>query len=295
MTAPPLLALTEIAFSDADFRSVAALAQARFGLNLSEAKKPLVQSRLTKRLRAREIDNFPAYLALLDRREEEEERRALVSVLTTNVTSFFREAHHFDMLRETCLPPLLEDLRSGGRLRLWSAGCSSGQEAYSMAMTLLELDPAAAEHDLRILATDIDPQIIDRARRGLYPPEEASGLPGPCRARWTEETGPAGALSMAPTLRGLITFAELNLMDPWPFQGPFDIIFCRNVAIYFNQQTQAQLWQRFAGMLAPGGYLFIGHSERLTGPATQALSVTGITSYRKAPDRRTGPQNRRRL
>ncbi|WP_430523026.1 CheR family methyltransferase [Ponticoccus litoralis] len=150
-------------------------------------------------------------------------------------------------------------------------------------MSVLDQFPDAANLDLRILATDIDPQIVDRARAGSYPGEEAAGIPAPYQAKWVRRSDDGGRLTMGEPLRQLITFAELNLMDPWPFKGPFDVIFCRNVAIYFNQQTQQNLWQRFCQMLIPGGYLFIGHSERITGPATQDLSGVGITSYRKRP------------
>lgn len=276
-------AATEIAFSDADFRAIAAIAQERFGLNLAESKKPLVYSRLSKRLKARNLNGFPDYLKLLEQAEETDERQELISALTTNVTSFFRETHHFETLASECLPALAAGARSGRRIRLWSAGCSSGQEPYSIAMSVLDQFPDAANLDLRILATDIDPQIVDRARAGSYPGEEAAGIPAPYQAKWVRRSDDGGRLTMGEPLRQLITFAELNLMDPWPFKGPFDVIFCRNVAIYFNQQTQQNLWQRFCQMLIPGGYLFIGHSERITGPATQDLSGVGITSYRKRP------------
>ncbi|WP_418591826.1 CheR family methyltransferase [Ponticoccus sp. (in: a-proteobacteria)] len=276
-------AATEIAFSDADFRAIAAIAQERFGLNLAESKKPLVYSRLSKRLKARNLNGFPDYLKLLEQPEETDERQELISALTTNVTSFFRETHHFETLASECLPALAAGARSGQRIRLWSAGCSSGQEPYSIAMSVLDQFPDAANLDLRILATDIDPQIVDRARTGSYPGEEAAGIPAPYQAKWVRRSGDGGRLTMGEPLRQLITFAELNLMDLWPFKGPFDVIFCRNVAIYFNQQTQQNLWQRFCQMLIPGGYLFIGHSERITGPATQDLSGVGITSYRKRP------------
>jgi chemotaxis protein methyltransferase CheR len=281
--------MLEIPFSDADFHAVAGLAQARFGLNLSPSKKPLVRSRLAKRLRLRGIDSYGAYLALIDLPEEGAERQALVTALTTNVTSFFREAHHFDTLRAECLAPRADAIAAGQRLRLWSAGCSSGQEAYSIAMVVRDLLPEAARQDLRILATDIDPQIVARARRGSYAAEEAASIPAIHRRRWVESAAEEGRVTMAEPLRRLITFAELNLMEPWPFHGPFDAIFCRNVAIYFNKETQQRLWQRFARMLVPGGHLFIGHSERVTGPAAEALRPVGITSYQRAPETAKDP------
>ncbi|MEQ5872908.1 protein-glutamate O-methyltransferase [Sagittula sp. NFXS13] len=270
----------DIPFSDSDFRAISDLAQAEFGLNLAESKKPLVYSRLSKRLKARELDSFPDYLALLKRSEENNERLELISALTTNVTSFFRENHHFEMLRDDGFPSMFDRLKESGRGRIWSAGCSSGQEPYSIAMTLLNKMPDAARRNVKILATDIDPKIVARARQGIYPKEEATGISELFQKNFTHKTE-HDELGMSDTLREIITFAELNLMSDWPFNGPFDAIFCRNVAIYFNQETQQRLWSRFCEMLAPGGLLFIGHSERVTGAATRELTGVGITSYRK--------------
>jgi chemotaxis protein methyltransferase CheR len=272
-------ATRDIPFSDADFRAIARLAQSEFGLNLAESKKPLVYSRLSKRLKARQVQDFQSYLTLLGQRDEGAERLELISALTTNVTSFFREKHHFDTLQDICRSEWPRKCQANGRLRVWSAGCSSGQEAYSIAMTLLETIPSAQQADVKVLATDIDPQIVKKAKAGLYPSDEAAGIPAPLRTKWitTHET----QIEVAAEVRALIRFAELNLMSDWPFRGPFDAIFCRNVAIYFNEDTQQRLWTRFSNMLVEGGYLFIGHSERVTGPATRTLSGVGITSYRR--------------
>lgn len=273
----------DIPFSDADFRAIAKLAQDRFGLSLAESKKPLVYSRLSRRLKLRQVQNFSDYLSLLDRAEEEEERLELISALTTNVTSFFREKHHFDTLEQALDDGLSDRIKSGGRTRIWSAGCSSGQEPYSIAMTVLGKVPDAARKDMRILATDIDPKIVQKARHGVYSAEEASGIPAPLRAKWLSAADADGrTYGVSEGLKSLITFNELNLMNEWPFRGPFDAIFCRNVAIYFDPDTQKRLWQRFSAMLSPGGLLFIGHSERVSGPAMQGLTGVGITSYRKA-------------
>ncbi|WP_305971074.1 MULTISPECIES: protein-glutamate O-methyltransferase CheR [unclassified Mameliella] len=280
MTSSPPGAFTrDIPFSDADFRAIARLAQERFGLSLAESKKPLVYSRLSRRLKSRQVGNFTDYLALLERSEEEAERLELISALTTNVTSFFREKHHFDALAEG----LAQRVTAGQRVRIWSAGCSSGQEPYSIAMTVLDTVPEAARADLRILATDIDPKIVRKARDGVYSAEDVAGIPAPMRGKWTKATNATGkTYGVTRALKDLITFNELNLMVDWPFRGPFDAIFCRNVAIYFDQETQRRLWQRFSAMLNPDGLLFIGHSERVTGPALQTLTAFGITSYRKA-------------
>lgn len=273
----------EIPFSDTDFRAIADLAHERFGLSLADSKKPLVYSRLSRRLKARGVANFSDYLEVLTRQDEDQERLELISALTTNVTSFFREKHHFDSLRDAFDAGLTARVRAGGRVRIWSAGCSSGQEPYSIAMTVMQATPEAPRKDLRILATDIDPKIVQKARAGVYSAEEISGLPAALRGKWSKPAdGKERSYTVVDDIKALVTFNELNLMTDWPFRGPFDAIFCRNVAIYFAQETQQRLWQRFSAMLSPGGLLFIGHSERVTGPALQDLEGIGITSYRKS-------------
>jgi chemotaxis protein methyltransferase CheR len=265
-------------FSDADFGVIAKRAHQEFGLHLTEAKKDLVYSRLTKRLRQLGITDFRDYVRLLE--EDEAERVHMLSALTTNVTQFFREDHHFKTLRDTVLPGLIAKARQGGRVRIWSAGCSAGQEPYSLAFTLLEVFPEAAKHDIRILATDVDPAILARATAGIYDGDEAKSLPAAIKDRFAT-ISEKGSLTVGPQARALISFGELNLMAAWPFRGLFDVIFCRNVAIYFDKDTQAQLWQRFGSQLAQDGYLFIGHSERLNGPASGQFQSCGVTSYRK--------------
>ncbi|EPX85363.1 CheR family methyltransferase [Salipiger mucosus] len=268
----------EFGFSDADFRDLARLARAEYGLSLADSKKPLVYSRLARRLRARGVEKFQDYMALLNDDAEADERLELITALTTNVTSFFRERHHFDMLASELLP----DCGHHGRIRLWSAGCSSGQEAYSIAMTLRDSLADIDRRDVRVLATDIDPAIVRRAQNGRYPKEEQSAIPAHLSRQFTRRcNSDPDHFEMTDDVGKLVTFAELNLMTTWPFRGPFDGIFCRNVAIYFDQDTQQKLWTRFAEMLRPGGYLFIGHSERVSGPATASFRSVGVTAYRK--------------
>lgn len=277
----------DIPFSDQDFRALATLARKQFGLNLAESKKPLVYSRLSRRLKARNVEGFPEYLALLERSGETDERFELISALTTNVTSFFREVHHFDTLKSECLEHLAASAKSGGRARIWSAGCSSGQEPYSIAMEVLEKIPEAKSLDVRILATDIDPKIVSKAKAGKYPESELEGIPGSFQKKFVSEAI-NGCVVMSEKLKEIISFAELNLIEEWPVKGPFDAIFCRNVAIYFDQDTQQVLWKRFCDLLNPGGLLFIGHSERITGPANDYLNGIGITSYRKLSNSNAG-------
>ncbi|GGB27594.1 CheR family methyltransferase [Allosediminivita pacifica] len=279
-TAPDKVASEAAGFSDAEFRQLAALARSEFGLSLAESKKPLVFSRLSKRLKARNVDGFSAYLKLLTQPGEDAEKLELISALTTNVTSFFRESHHFHTLREELMPELSKTARAGGRVRLWSSACSSGQEAYSIAMTVLDCLPEASKLNVRILATDIDPAIVRRAREGRYHADELAGIPEGFRRKWTRASGP-DHFEMIEEAKDLITFGELNLISPWPFHGPFDAIFCRNVAIYFDQETQQGLWKALTEKLRQEGILFIGHSERVSGPAAGILSTAGVTSYRK--------------
>ena len=275
-------AAPEFAYTDQDFQRIARLAHREFGLNLPDSKKPLVYSRLARRLRVNNLDAFAPYIDLLESGRDDTERRELLSALTTNVTNFFREPHHFDILRRDLLPALVDRARSGGRVRLWSAGCSSGQEPYSLAMVLLDALPDAARRDVKILATDIDPVVIDRARAGHYPVAERDQIPQAQRSAWTLPPEPAAkTFAVAPALQALITFNTLNLVADWPLRGPFDAIFCRNVAIYFDQPTQSRLWTRFGQVLAPGGLLMIGHSERLTDRQAPQFRTVGVTAYQR--------------
>ena len=275
----------DIRFTDADFAAIARRAQADFGLHLPESKKDLVYSRLSKRLRLLGLRDFSDYCSLLEGPESGEERTHMLSALTTNVTQFFREAHHFKMLRETVLPPLVKAARERRRVRIWSAGCSAGQEPYSIAFTILEQCPEAGKLDIRILATDVDPQILAKAEAGVYPAEERKALPDAAH-KLTDTT--AEGFSIGGRARELIRFAELNLMHDWPMRGTFDVIFCRNVAIYFDKPTQARLWQRFAGLLPAAGHLFIGHSERVAGPAEALFRSVGVTAYERLSSKGEG-------
>lgn len=270
----------DLVFTDRDFARIAAYAYREFGLSLQDSKKDLVYSRLVKRLRLLNLPDFASYCALLETPDGTSEHDHIVSALTTNVTHFFREGHHFDLLAEQVLKPRLPQVKAGQRMRIWSAGCSAGMEPYSIAMTVLDLLPDAGQLNIRILATDVDPVILARARIARFSAEETRPIPDRMKA---QGIGPAegGGLRILPRVSQLVHFAELNLMQDWPLRGPFDAIFCRNVAIYFDKPTQARLWQRFAGLLAPGGVLFIGHSERLSGPAESDFTSMGVTAYRR--------------
>ncbi|SDY38839.1 CheR family methyltransferase [Citreimonas salinaria] len=268
-------------FSDNEFERLAAFANRSFGLKLSPAKKPLVYSRISKRLIALKIDSLNNYIDLVEKGNQGDERLELISALTTNVTAFFRENHHFDTVRKEIIPTIAARAGNQKRVRFWSAGCSSGEEPYSLAMTLLEYLQSASSLDLKILATDIDPKVVQRARQGEYRKENLDQLPAGYLAKYFRKVGSDDSYSVSPEIRRIVTFGELNLIETLPIKGPFDAIFCRNVAIYFDMETQQKVWNNFADLLLPGGHLFIGHSERLTGPALNTLKITGVTTYRK--------------
>ncbi len=271
----------EFAFSVANFREIAELVKAESGIDLHESKATLVYSRLAKRLRALGITTFNDYCDAV--RVSDGERSAMIAALTTNVTRFFREPHHFEHLRTRMLEPLADAARRGNRIRLWSAACSTGQEPYSMALTVLAAIPDAASLDVRILATDLNPHVVAHGKKGIYPKDELAAVPPSMRAKWFEPVAgdTRGAMRIADEVKSLVAFRELNLMGSWPFAGPFDAIFCRNVVIYFDRETQATIWHRLTRMLGDRGALYIGHSERISGPAGAVLTSDGITSYRK--------------
>jgi len=247
--------------SDREFQAIASFMYKETGIVLSEAKRAMVVSRLSRRIRDLGIPNFHEYCDLLAARNGEEERAQLISCLTTNVTHFYRESGHFDDLRETVFPGLLHDAARGRRVRIWSAGCSTGQEVYSLAVTLLGLDPKAADLDVRILGTDIDPEVVSAARSGQYTPSQIDTLPISLQDCFKPAKDGSGMMEAGAELRRLVAFKILNLLRPWPMKGPFDIIMCRNVTIYFDRETQRALWQRFAQLIPPGGRLYVGHSE----------------------------------
>ncbi len=265
--------------TDADFAAIAAMAMQDFGLHLTIVKRELVYSRLLKRLNHLGIGQFHDYCRFVQSPQGTDERQAMLSALTTNVTHFYREGHHFTLLRDKILPPLIDAARRGGKVRLWSAACSAGQEPYSLAFTVLDLCPEASRLNIRILATDVDPEILRRAQTGTYPVEELKAIPEAARRHVDPVEG--ATFGIGAQARALVTFGNLNLIEAWPVKGPFDLIFCRNVAIYFDKPTQARLWARLADLMTPGAHLCIGHSERVAGPAEPLLRPAGVTTYRR--------------
>ncbi|MDH4133416.1 MAG: protein-glutamate O-methyltransferase CheR [Gammaproteobacteria bacterium] len=274
----------EFEFTDRDFEFLRSIVTSHTGITLGGHKRQLVYGRLTRRLRQLNISTFSQYCVYVEQHLNDE-LGELVNAITTNLTSFFRENHHFEHLAESALPDRMDNNGLQRRLRLWSAGCSTGEEPYSIAMTVAEtLGSALPVWDVRILATDIDSQVLARAANGVYTQDRIEGISGARQKRWFRRgAGPnQGKVRMDDALRSLISFKQLNLMDEaWPMRGPFDIIFCRNVVIYFDKPTQKKLFDRYADLLAPGGYLYVGHSESLHGTSTR-FRLIGRTIYQKA-------------
>jgi len=252
----------EFQFTKYDFDRLRQLVNEHTGIKLSDHKQEMLYSRLSRRLRALHLSSFSSYYKLLQK-DNGEELVHFINAITTNLTAFFREPHHFDLLAQVLLPQLLTKKQTSRRLRIWSAGCATGEEAYSIAMVVKEIVPAA--WDVKILATDLDSSVLEKGKRGLYEEERISGMSLARLHRWFKKgTGLAtGKIQVSTELQELITFKHLNLIGLWPMHGPFDIIFCRNVVIYFDKSTQKILFERFANILDKESYLLIGHSENL--------------------------------
>lgn len=259
------------------FSTICQIVYDDFALNLDDTKKSMVYRRLSPRLKALGVTDFRDYADLLQ--TDTAERRGLMSLLTTNLTSFFRERHHFEFLEADWLPELIKRARSGGRVRLWSAACSTGQEPYSMAMSILEACPEAASLNIKILGTDVDSSVVKIAKKGTYDEDKVDGIPPALRAKYFTRSN--DCLQASDSLRSLISFGQLNLIGDWPFSGVFDVIFCRNVAIYFDAKTQERLWEKLTGQMPKGSLLCIGHSERIAGAAADTVKSLGKTAYER--------------
>jgi len=271
----------EFAFSDSDFAALRSLVKQTTGIHLGEAKRELVYSRLSRRLRALGLDSFLAYRELLTSGDAQE-MVEFCNALTTNLTSFFREPHHFEYLRNQLLLPAVADRRGPRRLRIWSSACSTGEEPYSIAMTICEAIPDYRRWDIRILATDLDSDVLAHAQQGVYSAERVRGLDARRLAKHFHERtqGDSTVYQVVPELASLITFKSLNLMHALPMSGPLDTIFCRNVVIYFDKETQRSLFARMAVLQRPADLLFLGHSESLF-KVSDDYALVGKTIYRR--------------
>ena len=272
---------TEFEFTDSEFNRLRRVVHARTGIALSDAKRELVYGRLARRIRELRLGSFTQYCELVEAGDPEETQE-LTNAITTNLTSFFRENYHFEQLAAKVLPELEAKRAAGRRMRFWSAGCSTGQEPYSMAIVLREAMGRLQNWDIRVLATDIDSKVLGAAADGVYAQDRLNGMSAErVRNGFSPLPGRPGFYEARPELRSLITFRQLNLLEDWPMRGPFDVIFCRNVVIYFDKDTQRNLFERMADLQEPGGWLFIGHSENL-GNVTRRYDLVGRTVYRRA-------------
>jgi chemotaxis protein methyltransferase CheR len=275
------LRMREFMFSEEDFQALRKLVKDHTGINLTDQKRELVYGRLARRLRALNLRSFLEYRELVSG-DGGHELVNLVNAITTNLTAFFREPHHFEYLRSHVLQPLVANPPANRRLRVWSAGCSTGEEPYSIAMTVLEAVPDLPRWDIRILATDLDSDVIERGRRGRYTEERVRGMDAARRDRFFApvQDGKHTAYAVRPEVARLVTFKQLNLMHPFPMKGPFEAIFCRNTVIYFDKDTQRDLFARLTPLQRPGNLLFLGHSETLF-KVSGAHTLVGRTIYRR--------------
>ncbi|MBF0449159.1 MAG: protein-glutamate O-methyltransferase [Candidatus Magnetomorum sp.] len=252
--------------SDDDFKSFKTLIYNKCGICLHEGKKELVRARLNKRLRQTGIKSFNDYYQFLTNDDNGDELVVMLDAISTNKTSFFREIKHFDFLNKEVFPRYAS-AEYGRRLRFWSAACSSGEEPYTLAISLLEFLGKNANFDIKILATDISTKVLSEAQRGVYQTDRVEDIPKPLiRTYFQQGHGRQhGFYKVKPILRNIVSFKRFNLMDKFPFSGVFQFVFCRNVMIYFDKKTQEKLVNKFYQCIVPGGYLMIGHSESLTG------------------------------
>ncbi|WBU62801.1 CheR family methyltransferase [Paracoccus aerodenitrificans] len=270
----------EWSMSDQEFDQLRKTIYDYSGIVIGPEKRSMIRARLQKRLFALKLDTLAEYLKMVSGMAGTSERERFVSSLTTNVTSFFRENHHFTLLTKEILPALAE---RNERIHIWSAGCSSGQEPYSIAMAVLDELPQLAGQ-VQIFATDIDSEILARAKAGIYRRSETSGVRVDRLSRhFTQLSGSSDSsqLKISQRISSMVNFCQLNINAQWPVIQRFDVIFCRNVAIYFDQETQRRLWRKFSGAMRDGGWLLIGHSERVPTEFHEILKPVGVTAYRK--------------
>jgi chemotaxis protein methyltransferase CheR len=280
---PVAAPVREFDFSEADFRTLKQLAYDYAGIALSESKENLIYSRISRRLRALKLQTFHDYCDYLAETPSEIEN--FINSISTNHTKFFRELHHFEHFRAHVALPFAQAVarKPHGRLRVWSAGCSTGEEPYTIAVVLKREIRDFASNDVRILATDIDTDVLRKAARGEYVAASIDEVPKEYQTFFPCQQGPDGGekVVIEENVRSLVAFRRLNLMEPWPFSGLFDAIFCRNVMIYFDAPTKAALVERFKRQIKPGGWLYIGHSESLIG-SHPGLDLVGRTTYRRS-------------
>ena len=273
--------VSEQVYSRKDFEAIRQMIYNQAGIVLPPGKSTLVYSRIAPLVRESNAGTFSNYIQRIQ--SDPVEARKAVCALTTNHTFFWREPHHFEYFRDHVRPGLVHKLSQGGPVRIWSAGSSSGEEVYSLVMTLLGTDPREAKMimgaDLAILASDLADHALAKAKAATYDADAVEPLPADLRSRWVKING--GTATIVPEAANLVRFRTLNLLGQWPLKRKFDVIFCRNVMIYFDQPTRERLISRYTDQLISHGHLFIGHSERVSGPAEAQLDLVNLTTYRK--------------
>lgn len=273
---------TPLQLNDKEFGDIRALIRDVTGISMGDSKRHLITRRLGARLKATDINTFRGYIDYV-KNGDPLELEEFTNSVTTNLTSFFREDHHFEFLTRTAIPGIVARKNDNGkRLRIWSAGCSTGEEPYSIAMTLAESLHDLAQWDAKILCTDIDSEVLKTCKAGVYSQQRLEKIPESRSRRWFKKLRgeKEGFLQVSPQLQQLTVFKQLNLMREWPMKRRFDVIFCRNVIIYFDKPTQRVLVERYANVLADGGYLILGHSESLIN-VSDRFSLIGNTVYQK--------------
>lgn len=267
----------EFPMTQSDFDEIKQVAYSLTGIKLTDQKKTMVYGRLSRRLRALNLQRFSDYCVLI-RNSNSPELLEFTNAITTNLTSFFREIHHFNYLKSVLIPELIEKHKRSQRIRLWSAGCSTGEEPYSIAMVLASF-PELRNWDVRVLATDLDSNVVAKGKAGVYQNNDRVGIPAEYEPSVVYSLDKK-TLSIKDRVANLITFKQLNLLKEWPMKGPFDAVFCRNVVIYFDEKTQRTLFDRYANILSDDAHLFIGHSESLN-TITDRFLLVGQTIYKK--------------
>jgi chemotaxis protein methyltransferase CheR len=268
----------EFKFTVDDFNVLRKISNEYSGIQVPDERFDMFYSRLSKRVRKLGLNDFREYCAYL-KSNHDDEFTEFINAITTNLTSFFREQHHFDYLKNIVIPELLERNKSQKEINIWSAGCSTGEEPYSIAITLLENVPK--DWTVKIFATDLDTNVLHTASTGIYTEDRIADLPTEILKRWflKSKSSPSN-VKVKPELQAIITFKQLNLMQEFPMKTPFDVIFCRNVLIYFDRETKASLAKRYAKLLHSKSWLFIGHSESLNQICNE-FELVSTTTYRK--------------
>lgn len=261
-----------------DFRRIQKIAFQHTGITLSDQKKNMVYGRIVRRLRKLRLDSFSSYCDIISDNDSTEITE-FINAITTNLTSFFRENHHFEFLKEEVIPSLIRNNSGTRRIRIWSAGCSTGEEPYSVSMVLDKFS-SLRKWDVKVLATDLDSNVVATARAGIYSQDRVDGIPIDYK-KYLQFDKVDGSAQVKPEIQNRIKFNQLNLLHDWPMKGEFDVIFCRNVVIYFNIDTQKTLFDRYANILTKNGKLFIGHSESLHNVTDRFLSL-GRTIYERS-------------